>query len=76
MLEHATPGLHMHNLEDEVDAEVAQFLEAPASLRTKMVLPRALERNKELDHGEDLVAAWKKSLASLQARAGPFLADP
>ena len=62
------PDLHVFQLEDQVNAEVAMVSATPAKDRTRMMLARALYRNEELLVGENMQGAWNKSLAALKAR--------
>ena len=64
------PDVHVYQLEDQVDAEVAMVSAVPADQRTKMMLARALHRNDELLAGETLKACWNKTLPDLQGRSG------
>ena len=64
------PDVHVYQLEDQVDAEVAMVSAVPADQRTKMMLARALHRNDELLAGETLKHCWNKTLPDLQGRTG------
>ena len=67
-IEPEAPDVHVFQLEDQVNAEVAMVSATPAKQRTRVMLARALDRNEELLDGESLQGAWNKSLADLTAR--------
>ena len=65
-VEPEAPDVHVFQLEDQGNAEVAMVSATPAEQRTKMMLARALHRNDELLAGETLQACWNKTLPDLQ----------
>ena len=75
-LEPAAPEVHMYTLGDEVNAEAAFALEVSVDLRTKMVLARSLQRNRELNAEETLQSAWNLSLAELRGRTAHLFPVP
>ncbi len=70
-----TDDVHIYNLGDPVNAEVAYAVAERAS-RTKMVLARALQRSGAFDQGETLQSVWGLTLARLETRAAPHLPVP
>jgi hypothetical protein len=68
-----TDDVHIYNLGDPVNAEVAYAGPTP---RTKMVLARALQRSGAFDQGETLQSVWALSHARLETRAAPHLPVP
>ncbi len=70
-----TDEVHEYSLGEPDDAEVAYAVACPAP-RTKMVLARALQRNRAFDQDETLQSVWAQPLATLQERAAPHLPVP
>ena len=70
------PEVHVYSLSDEVDAEEAMALELSQETRTKMILVRCLQRAEAFEEDETLGTVWASSLATLRARAAPFLPVP
>ena len=73
LLDTEATEVHMYSLHEEVLAEEASALEAPAEQMTKMMLARYLQRHGDLQAGETLQAAWAQPLERLQARTAPLL---
>ena len=74
--ESGAPHANTLSLSGEANAEVAFAAEASEHERTKMVLARCLERNGATLVGEALQTLWGLPLATLTARARPFLPAP
>ena len=75
-IEPEAPGVHVFQLEDQGNAEVAMVSATPAEQRAKMMLARALHRNEELLDGETMQGAWNKTLPDLRGRTAHLFDAP